>query len=190
MMIIVMQRKPLSTDSKAVHKPAYRNYHIKTVNDATIQNSSSFAIGYAEHFAVGSGGDISMSNSSSNFGSKALVAKGFKRTSFSQDDTGYITHIIPPKEIPLTETSVEFELIDVNKTGSAVGVGSTGFLYLYGQTNIDTPPENVIDGYRVGARENDSVRAFDIFCRYYFRIYLTYCYARKEQYCRFFSCRI
>ena len=151
--------KPLSTDSKAVHKPAYRNYHIKTVNDATIQNSSSFAIGYAEHFAVGSGGDISMSNSSSNFGSKALVAKGFKRTSFSQDDTGYITHIIPPKEIPLTETSVEFELIDVNKTGSAVGVGSTGFLYLYGQTNIDTPPENVIDGYRVGARENDSVRA-------------------------------
>jgi len=151
--------KPLSTDSKAVHKPAYRNYHIKTVNDATIQNSSSFAIGYAEHFAVGSGGDISMSNSSSNFGSKALVAKGFKRTSFSQDDTGYITHIIPPKEIPLTETSVEFELIDVNKTGSAVGVGSTGFLYLYGQSNIDTPPENVIDGYRVGARENDSVRA-------------------------------
>ena len=151
--------KPLSTDSKAVHKPAYRNYHIKTVNDATIQNSSSFAIGYAEHFAVGSGGDISMSNSSSNFGSKALVAKGFKRTSFSQDDTGYITHIIPPKEIPLTETSVEFELIDVNKTGSAVGVGSTGFLYLYGQTNVDTPPENVIDGYRVGARENDSVRA-------------------------------
>ena len=151
--------KPLSTDSKAVHKPSYRNYHIKTVNDATIQNSSSFAIGYAEHFAVGSGGDISMSNSSSNFGSKALVAKGFKRTSFSQDDTGYITHIIPPKEIPLTETSVEFELIDVNKTGSAVGVGSTGFLYLYGQTNIDTPPENVIDGYRVGARENDSVRS-------------------------------
>ena len=151
--------KPLSTDSKAVHKPAYRNYHIKTVNDATIQNSSSFAIGYAEHFAVGSGGDISMSNSSSNFGSKALVAKGFKRTSFSQDDTGYITHIIPPKEIPLTETSVEFELIDVNKTGSAVGVGSTGFLYLYGQSNVDTPPENVIDGYRVGARENDSVRS-------------------------------
>ena len=151
--------KPLSTDSKAVHKPSYRNYHIKTVNDATIQNSSSFAIGYAEHFTVGSGGDISMSSSSSNFGSKALVAKGFKRTSFSQDDTGYITHIIPPKEIPLTETSVEFELIDVNKTGSAVGVGSTGFLYLYGQTNIDTPPENVIDGYRVGARENDSVRA-------------------------------
>ena len=151
--------KPLSTDSKAVHKPSYRNYHIKTVNDATIQNSSSFAIGYAEHFAVGSGGDISMSNSSSNFGSKALVAKGFKRTSFSQDDTGYITHIIPPKEIPLTETSVEFELIDVNKTGSAVGVGSTGFLYLYGQSNVDTPPENVIDGYRVGARENDSVRS-------------------------------
>ena len=30
---------------------------------------------------------------------------------------------------------------------------------MYGQTNIDIPPENVIDGYRVGARENDSVRS-------------------------------
>ena len=149
---------PLSTNSRAIHKPSYRNYHIKITNDAVVQNVSTFAIGYAEHFVTGSGGDVSMTNSNSNFGSKALVAKGFKRNAFAQDDKGYITHIIPPKQIPITESSIEFGSVDVNKTGSAVGVGSTGNLYLYGKTNVDVPPENVLEGYRVGARENDSLK--------------------------------
>ena len=149
---------PLSTNSRAVHKPSYRNYHIRVVNDAVVQLVSTFAIGYAEHFAVETGGDISMTNSNSNFGSHALAASGFKRTAFGQDDKGYITSIIPPKEVPLTENSLEFELVDVNQTGSAVGVGSTAHLYLYGQKNKDVPPENVIEGYRVGAKENDSLK--------------------------------
>jgi hypothetical protein len=42
---------------------------------------------------------MSITNSNSNFGAKALVASGFRRTAFPQDDQGYITHIIPPKEI-------------------------------------------------------------------------------------------
>ena len=128
------------------------------VNDAVVQNVSTFAIGYAEHFAVETGGDISMTNSNSNFGSHAVAASGFKRNAFGQDDKGYITSIIPPKEIPLTENSLEFELVDVNQTGSAVGVGSTAHLYLYGQKNKDVPPENVLEGYRVGAKENESLK--------------------------------
>ena len=40
----------LSTNSKAVYKPDYRNWHIKVTNDAFIQSVSIFAIGYAEHF--------------------------------------------------------------------------------------------------------------------------------------------
>ena len=148
----------LHTNSKAIYKPAYKNYHIKCSNDATLQVVSVFAIGYAEHFVTESGGDISLTNSNSNFGAKALISDGFKRDSFSQDDKGYLTHIIPPKEIPLTESAVEFELIDVNTTGSAVGVGSTANLYLYGKTDEDAPPENVLEGYRVGARANDSLK--------------------------------
>ena len=35
----------LVTDSRAVFKPAYNNYHIKAINDATIQAASAFAIG-------------------------------------------------------------------------------------------------------------------------------------------------
>ena len=64
---------------------------------------------------------------------------------------------LPPKEVPLTESSIEFDAIDVLKTDSAVGVGSTGNLYLLSRTNVDLPPENVIEGYRFGARTNDQL---------------------------------
>jgi hypothetical protein len=145
----------ISTNSRSLFKPEYRNFHIKAINDAFIQNVSVFAIGYAEHFTVESGGDMSITNSNSNFGAKALIADGFRRTAFPQDDQGYITHIIPPKEISKNEISIEFNAIDVNAT---VGVASTGHLYLYAQTNPDVAPENVLEGYRIGARENDELK--------------------------------
>ena len=150
--------KPLSTNSNATYKPSYRNFHLKVTNDSVVQAVSVFAIGYAEHFVTETGGDISLTNSNSNFGAKALSSTGFKKDAFKQDDKGYITHIIPPKEVPLTETSIEFELVDVAKTGPVAGIGSTANLYLYGQTNQDTPPENVLEGYRFGTRTNDSLK--------------------------------
>ena len=149
---------PLSNDSRSVFKPTYKNFHIKASNNAFIQCVSVFAIGYAEHFVTESGGDMSITNSNSNFGAKALVADGFRNEAFSQDDLGYITHVIPPKEITTTETSIEFEAIDVLKTDVATGVGSTGNLYIYGRTNPDVLPENVIEGYRIGARNNDQLK--------------------------------
>jgi len=152
---VALSNATLSNDSRAVFKPTYRNFHIKSTNNSFIQCVSVFAIGYAEHFAAENGGDMSITNSNSNFGAKALIAAGFRKDAFPQDDTGYITHIIPPKEIPLTETSIEFSAIDVNKT---VGVASTAHLFLYGETNVDVPPENVIEGYRVGAKEDDSLK--------------------------------
>lgn len=144
----------LFSDSASVYKPSYQNFHIKTINDAYIQNVSIFAIGYAQHFVSESGGDQSINNSNSNFGSKSLVASGFKRNAFPQDDVGYITHIIPPQEIEKTETPISFLSIDVNKT---IGVASTGRLYLYNQTNLKNPPKSVLQGYRIGARPNESL---------------------------------
>ena len=144
----------LSTNSRAVYKPAYRSFHIKSSNNAVIQAVSIFAIGYAEHFVADSGADMSITNSNSNFGSHALVSKGYRDAAFSQDDQGYITHIIPPKEVPITETAIEFNAIDVEKTA---GIGSTAQLYLYQQTNADVPPENVLEGFRVGARTSDQL---------------------------------
>ena len=144
----------INTDSLAVYKPSYKNFHIKTINDAYIQNVSIFAIGYAEHFSTDSGGDQSINNSNSNFGAKSLFASGFKRQAFSRDDVGYITHIIPPRELETLEGSIEFVGLDVSKT---IGIASTSRLYLYNETNLGAPPNHVIEGFRIGAKTNDTL---------------------------------
>ena len=154
----VAGNETLSNNSKARYKPSYRNFHVKVSNNSFIQAVSIFAIGFAEHFVTENGGDISLTNSNSNFGANALTSVGFRTDAFTQDNQGYITHIIPPKQIPLTESSIEFESIDVTKTDRVAGVGSTGNLYLLDKTNVDAPPENVLEGFRVGARTNDQLR--------------------------------
>jgi len=145
----------LHSDSRAIYKPAYESFHIKCSNNSVLQIVSVFAIGYARHFVAESGGDQSITNSNSNFGSKALIADGFRKDAFSRDDVGYITHYIPPKELTTSNTSIEFNAIDVTRT---VGIASTNRLYLYNQTNLSLPPQNVIEGYRVGAKENDQLK--------------------------------
>jgi len=142
----------ISTDSRARYKPAYRNFHVKVTNNSFIQAVSIFAIGYAEHFVTEDGGDISLTNSNSNFGANALTSGGFRSTAFNQDDTAYISHIYPPKEVSLEESSLEFSPIDVEKT---IGLANSGRLFLYDQNNQDVPPENVIEGFRVGAKVGD-----------------------------------
>ena len=144
----------LSTNSRAIYKPAYSNAHIKCSNNSVIQAVSVFAIGFTEHFVAETGGDMSITNSNSNFGARALISKGFRPDAFSQDDKGYISHIIPPKEIPITENAIEFDAIDL---GVTVGVSSDAHLYLFNQTNVDAPPENVLEGFRFGARDLDTL---------------------------------
>jgi hypothetical protein len=144
----------ISSDSRARYKPSYRNYHVKVSNNSFIQAVSIFAIGYAEHFVTENGGDISLTNSNSNFGANALTSDGFRTTTFNQDNTGYISHIYPPKEVSLTESSLEFVAIDVDKT---VGLSSSDKLFLFNESNSGVPPENVIEGFRIGAKVNDNL---------------------------------
>ncbi len=153
------QLSNLASDSLAVYKPTYTNYHIKCDNNAVLQVVSVFAIGYAEHFVAESGGDQSITNSNSNFGAKSLIAEGYRRDSFSRDDIGYVTHVIPPKEITTTDTNTEFIAIDVTKTAAnTVGAATTNRLYLYNKTNSEVPPASVLEGYRIGAKVNDSLK--------------------------------
>jgi len=151
----------ISNNSRARYKPEWRNVHIKCSNKSIIQVVSCFAIGFAEQFVAESGGDISLTNSNSNFGAVALSSDGYRTEAFTQDDQGYITHILPPKELPIEENPIEFSSIDVLKTlpatYSSVGVGTTSHLFLYNETNSDVLPENIIEGYRVGARDNDQL---------------------------------
>ena len=146
----------LFKNSRAIFKPSYRNYHIKASNNAFIQVVSVFAIGFADHFLSESGGDLSVTNSNSNFGARSLRSVGFRDESFNQDDVGYITHIIPSQEISKTSTTTEFSSIDVDKT---INIGVSSHLYLYNQTNPDLPPSAVLDGYRIGAKVDEKLFA-------------------------------
>lgn len=143
------------SDSLARYKPEYENFHIKASNNAFIQCVSVFAIGYANHFLGESGGDMSITNSNSNFGSTSLVSKGFSDTKFNKDDVGYISHIIPPKHIDSKEITLEFEPIDIEKTTSIVG--NTNRLYISNRNSISSPPIDIIDGYRVGGKIDDTI---------------------------------
>ena len=151
----------ISNNSRARYKPEWKNVHIRCSNKSIIQVVSCFAIGFGEQFVTESGGDMSLTNSNSNFGAVALASDGFRTDAFTQDDQGYITHVVPPEELPIEENSIEFTSIDVLKTlppaYSGVGVGTTSHLFLYNETNPDVLPENIIEGYRVGAKTNDTL---------------------------------
>tara|TARA_R100000008_G_C3587737_1_gene174045 strand:+ start:7461 stop:14519 length:7059 start_codon:yes stop_codon:yes gene_type:complete len=149
---------PLYTNQEAVYNPTYNNYHIKSSNSAFIQAVSVFAIGFSDHFLAESGADQSITNSNSNFGSKSLVSKGFRKAAFPRDDTGYVTHIVPPKDLQQKVQNILWKPLDVNITVDAtVGVGTTAKLYLLDETDEDNPPTSIVNGYRIGAKENETM---------------------------------
>lgn len=144
----------LHTDQDAIYKPEYYNYHIKTANGAYIQAVSVFAIGFSQHFVAESGGDQSITNSNSNFGSLSLKSEGFRSESFDRDDVGYITHIIPPKEDLPSEKNIPWLSLDTSAIINA-GVGNTEKLYLDGFTDPDIAPPANVESYKVGAKVSD-----------------------------------
>ena len=150
--------QPLYLNGDAIYRPSYENFHIKASNEAFLQNVSIFAIGYANHFLGESGGDMSITNSNSNFGAKSLISKGFRNTAFNRDNRGYITHIVPPQSLVKNNKSVEWLALNVGLTTAPVGVGTTAKLFLDGFTDPDVAPPHIVDGYRIGARyENGDV---------------------------------
>ena len=153
----------LSADSRARYKPSYENYHIKATNDAFLQLVSIFSIGYAKHYVGQSGGDMSITNSNSNFGQVSLNSVGFRKESFPRDDVGYISHIVPPRELERGTVTVEFDAIDIGVTtsiaaASSPGIGTTSRLYLLNQTNAKSAPDTVLDGYRFGAKNQELLK--------------------------------
>ena len=147
-------QKPLHTNSRAIYKPDWENTHMKCSNNAIIQCVSIFAIGYAKHFVAESGGDQSITNSNSNFGAVSLESVGFRPESFDRDDVGYITHVIPPRELIFRETNVTWLPLDVSKIISAA---TTARLYLAGYESKTVPPPSQIDSYRIGAKEGEEL---------------------------------
>ena len=128
-------------DGFAEYRKGWGHEHIKCSNDSFIQAVSVFAVGYAGHFIALSGGDMSITNSNSNFGNTALRSAGFKAKAFSKDKAGALTHIIPPKALSVISTtatgtsgattitltndgSVNGVIQGMNVTGTNIGSGA------------------------------------------------------------------
>jgi hypothetical protein len=92
-------------DGFAEYRKGWGHEHIKCSNDSFIQAVSVFAVGYQGHFTALSGGDMSITNSNSNFGNTALRSVGFKAKAFSKDKAGAITHVIPPRSLNVISTT-------------------------------------------------------------------------------------
>lgn len=65
--------------------PDRRSFHIRAINDAIMQEVSVFAIGQGIHHWTQSGGELTVTNSNSNFGGCAALAEGHKTTAFVSD---------------------------------------------------------------------------------------------------------
>jgi len=144
----------LYSDVESRYKPDYANFHIKVTNNSYIQAVSIFAIGYAEQFVSESGGDLSITNSNSNFGAKSLISAGYRDNAFSKDDKGYITHIIPPRNNTNKVTDLTYLTADVDVTA---GLSTDTKIYFYDYKNQDTPPPRSVSGYIVGAKVDDAL---------------------------------
>ena len=145
------------TDGDSIYKTSYRNHHVKVSNDAVIQAVSVFAVGFADHFVALSGGDQSITNSNSNFGSCALRAKGFKSAPFTQDKAGTITHIIPPKKLARTYAAVNsytFGVTQDNKTVSCSPANDNHNILVGSYVRFDTIDN--VETYKVDAVNGSS----------------------------------
>ena len=108
------------TDPDSVYRDDWRHYHIKASNDGFLQVVSVFAVGNADHFLAESGGDMSITNSNSNFGNCALKAVSHRPEAFAQDSGGYVIGLVPPRGInPDSDSLVNITEIDVGHTVTA-----------------------------------------------------------------------
>ena len=158
---------PYHTKGDAYWKDDWRNFHIRASEDAFIQCVSVFAVGFFDHFLMESGGDMSITNSNSNFGNTSLHAVGHKGFAFNQDKGGYITHIVPPQEIvggyiddpnkdSINSEKIPYYTIDVLATNDS---GNRNKLYLAGDdlANPLNKPAATLTGYRIGARSGEKL---------------------------------
>ena len=149
---------PYHTKGDSYWKDEWRNFHVRASDDAFIQNVSIFAVGFADHFLMESGGDMSITNSNSNFGNTSLHAIGFKGFAFNQDKGGFITDIIPPEAVidnTASTKKINYYTIDIQGTLQT----SSNYTKLFlGNDDIVDPlvrPAATINGYRLGAKSED-----------------------------------
>ena len=161
---------PYHTKGDSFWKDEWRNFHVRASEDAFIQNVSIFAVGFADHFLMESGGDMSITNSNSNFGNTSLHAIGHKGFAFNSDKGGYIDAIIPPQQIETTDKKINYYPFNIpamingvegiQTASSGTVVYNHTRLYLDSNDDALNPasrPAVSIDGFRLGARQNEKI---------------------------------
>ena len=119
-------RGAIFADPDAEYKHSWRHFHIKASNGAFIQVVSVFAVGYADQFLAVNGGDMSITNSNSNFGQISLRAAGHKFKADPPSAYGKITAVIPPAGIASESQYTELYTIATKDTWEAnLGVNAT-----------------------------------------------------------------
>ena len=148
---------PYHIDGTAYWKDDWRNFHVRASDDSFIQCVSIFAVGFADHFLMESGGDMSITNSNSNFGNTSLHTKGYKGFSFNQDKGGYISDIIPPKKIDSTDTKdIFYYPFNLQLTRQ---IANAYRLYLNPPVanDPDERPASSIDGNKIGGKSGETI---------------------------------
>jgi hypothetical protein len=145
----------------AYYQDNWRTFHVRIINESLIQAVSVFAVGFCDHFVIEDGGDISITNSNSNFGNTALRAIGFREKSFPQDKYGKITHIVPPQSLdPDDIDQFSWYPFDVAKTQEANTTTSRTRLYLFNAVTPASTPQYVFDNkYVLGGKPDEKVFA-------------------------------
>ena len=105
------------------HNPKLRSFHIRAVNNAVCQEVSVFAIGQAIHHQVESGGEITITNSNSNWGGCAALAIGFHDKAAPTDKFHQIRFIerplLPTENATVQEIKIG-ELVDDQDRNSKI----------------------------------------------------------------------
>lgn len=109
------------------YKPTHRHFGFAADNDAYAQLVSCFVIGSATHYSTDRGAELSLTNSTSDFGGVSLFASGASPGALLQD-TGFSgVRLLPPKIIESDVRELIVALLDPNAV-TATSIGATQIL--------------------------------------------------------------
>ena len=103
--------------------PDRRSFHIRAINDAIIQEVSVFAIGQGVHHWTESGGELTVTNSNSNFGGCAALAEGYKSEAFTADQSWRVNRIRVATD--MTEETRNVRQVKVGRVATGVANNAT-----------------------------------------------------------------
>ena len=129
--------------------PGRRSFHIRAINDAIMQEVSVFAIGQGIHHWTQSGGELTITNSNSNFGGCAALAEGYKGSAFAADSNWNIGTIRVGTNISEKRNNVRKVYLGV--IANTVANGATTITFAQPLTDsVNTPGVPAVldrDGY-------------------------------------------